>query len=134
MENEYLDTDFAPTDTLQEDSLEYSQEDDRGIVHTASKYCDDEPWFNEELLTTSTPSDSPILVDDSDNKWTTAGESSNDNQQSEDGQGQYDNYNGAAISFRGYGRCECGCGSFGGHGSICSYCGHPYSAHSRYKK
>lgn len=133
MENEYLDTDFAPTDTLQEDSLEHSQEDDRGIVHTAPKYCDDEPWFNEELLTNSTPSDSPILVDDSDNKWTTAGESSNDNQQSEDGQEQYDNYR-SAISFRGYGRCECGCGSFGGHGSICSYCGHPYSAHSRYKK
>ena len=37
------------------------------------------------------------------------------------------------ISFTGVGRCECGCGSFGGNGSICKYCGHPWSSHSRYK-
>lgn len=42
--------------------------------------------------------------------------------------------NGSAIPFEGVGQCECGCGSFGGCGDICTYCHHPYSAHSRYKK
>ena len=38
------------------------------------------------------------------------------------------------ISFTGYGRCECGCGSFMGSGNICSACHHPFDKHSRYKK
>lgn len=38
------------------------------------------------------------------------------------------------ISFMGYGRCECGCGSFVGSGNTCRACHHSFDAHSRYKK
>lgn len=41
---------------------------------------------------------------------------------------------GCEISFMGYGRCKCGCGSFVGSGNICSACHHSFDAHSRYKK
>ena len=43
-------------------------------------------------------------------------------------------HHGSEISFMGYGRCECGCGSFVGSGNICRACHHPFDAHSRYKK
>lgn len=35
------------------------------------------------------------------------------------------------ISFTGYGKCVCGCGSFVGSGNYCQACKHEWSAHSR---
>ena len=39
-----------------------------------------------------------------------------------------------SISFKGHGRCSCGCGSYVGTGKFCTACKHSYEAHSRHKK
>lgn len=94
----------------------------------ASK-MNDLTWLSDNQFeeTEKHPFDTSGLSDD--NRSVSNG--SNENMEVENSQ---NNMNGSEISFTGYGRCECGCGSFGGCGNICTYCGHPYSAHSRYKK
>lgn len=136
MEEEYFDADLEPSGTLQEDPLEGTLENDclPHVDTEYSNYSDDDPWLNEELITDTTPSDCPNVTDDIVDNRITESASLNDQRQSDGVQEQLNNHSRSAISFRGYGRCECGCGSFGGHGNICSYCGHPYSSHSRYKK
>lgn len=137
MEDEYFNGDLDLTATSQGDSFEELQEDDWDTIHSESEtslYNDDDQWYNEELLNLEDPSGSTNITDAADDKWTATSESVNTNQEVDESQEQHNNFKGSAISFTGLGRCECGCGSFGGHGDICSYCGHPYSAHSRYKK
>lgn len=136
MEDEYLNIEYLePNEMPQEEPFDKPQDDDWGI-HTGYEHptSDDDPWLNEDSFADTTPSDSPDKTDASDNDWYSSSTTSEDNVDTEDGQDNHNDVKGSAISFTGYGRCECGCGSFGGHNNICTYCGHPYSAHSRYKK
>ena len=139
MEDDYLNgEDFELTDIPQESPFEAPQKDydEWGTDPEPEypQYGDDDPWLTENPFAEPASSDSTNDTVTSDNDWTSSSISSNNDDNTEDNQEQQKDYRSSAISFTGYGRCSCGCGSFGGHGDICTYCGHPYSAHSRYKK
>lgn len=137
MEDDYLDDDnFEPTEIPQEIPLDEPQENDWGF-HSASEYPqyeDDDPWLSDNPFAELISSENPDNNDIPDNEWDSPTISSNDNGNEEDNPELQKHYRGSAISFTGCGHCSCGCGSFGGHNNICTYCGHSYKAHSRYKK
>lgn len=134
MDSEYLNIDSLET---QVDSHPVENpEDDDSVAKTSDElskmndltWLSDNPFEETEIKNAiNQPFDSWELPNDN---WS-ASNGLNENVEVEHSQ---NNMNGSEISFTGYGRCECGCGSFGGCGDICTYCGHPYSAHSRYKK
>lgn len=134
MDSEYLNLDSLET---QADShLVENPENDDSVAKTGDEpskvngltWLSDNPFEETEIKNAiNQPFDAWELPNDN---WS-ASNGLNGNVEVEHSQ---NNTNGSEISFTGYGRCECGCGSFGGCGDICTYCGHPYSAHSRYKK
>lgn len=134
MDSEYLNIDSLET---QVDSHPVENPEDNDSVAKNSDelskmndltWLSDNPFEETEIKNAiNQPFDAWELPDDN---YSTSN-ALNDNVEVEHSQ---NNMNGSEISFTGYGRCECGCGSFGGCGDICTYCGHPYSAHSRYKK
>lgn len=137
MEDELFDNDnFEPTETPQEAPFDDDLHDDDWGTHSEPEHPqnEDDPWLTPNPFADQSPSGNTDDADTSETEWTSTSTSSNEGEDAEDVQEQHKNYKGSAISFTGYGRCSCGCGSFGGHGDICTYCGHPYSAHSRYKK
>lgn len=95
---------------------------------------DDDPWLTDSTFTESTNFTTSQQSNDSTFDWGMSTGASNNNSVVDIDHGSQGEHKGSAVSFKGYGQCDCGCGSFGGHGSICTYCGHPFSAHSRYKK
>lgn len=134
MDSEYLNLDGLETQV--DPPLAENPEDDDFVAETSDEsskmygitWLSDSPFEETEINNAlDQPSDAWGMPDDN---WS-ASNNLNDNVEVEHSQ---NNMNGSEISFTGYGRCECGCGSFGGCGDICTYCGHPYSAHSRYKK
>lgn len=135
MEEDFFEEDnLEPTETTQETIYNDDPQDDDLGTHSEPEHphFEDDPWLASNPFADSAPSGSTVDTDSQENDWNST--SSNDTEEAENEQGQHRNYRGSAISFTGYGQCSCGCGSFGGHGNICTYCGHPYSAHSRYKK
>lgn len=133
MEDDLFDDGYSETtETPQEDSFDEPVDDD-WETHSEPETPDSgDVWLSQNEDTS--PLGNTDNTDNAEKEWSSTSTSSNENEDVEDGQEQHKNYRGSAISFTGFGRCSCGCGSFGGHGDICSYCGHPYSAHSRYKK
>lgn len=134
MDSEYLNIDSLGTQMDShfienpEDDDFVGKTDDEPSKMNDLTWLSDNPFEGTEIMNTLNQSfDTSGLPDDN---WS-APNDLNDNVEVEHSQ---NNMNGSEISFTGYGRCECGCGSFGGCGNICTYCGHPYSAHSRYKK
>ena len=137
MEDELFDNDNSePTETPQEAPFDGDLHDDDWGTLSEPEHPqnEDDPWLTPNPFADQSPSGNTDDADTSETEWTSTSTSSNEGEDAEDVQEQHKNYKGSAISFTGYGRCSCGCGSFGGHGDICTYCGHPYSAHSRYKK
>lgn len=134
MDSQYLNIDSLET---QVDSHPVENpEDDDSVAKTSDElskmneltWLSDNPFEETEIKNAiNQPFDAWELPNDN---WS-ASNGLNDNVEVEHSQ---NNKNGSEISFTGHGRCKCGCGSFGGCGNICTYCGHPYSAHSRYKK
>ena len=139
MDNEYLNIDSLETQA-DSHSIDNQEEYDDWVDEANNEpskmhehaWLSDIPFEETEIKNTlNQPFDTSGL---SDGNWSSASNGLNNNVETENTQNSQDNMTSSEISFTGYGRCECGCGSFGGHGDICTYCGHPYSAHSRYKK
>lgn len=137
MEDDYLeDEEFEPNAITQESPLDEPQEEDRGLYneHEHTQYGDEDPWLNDNMLASTPLIENQVNKAPTENDWDSSNTLSNENEAAENNQETQEHSRGSFISFTGYGQCSCGCGSFGGHGNICSYCGHPFSAHSRYKK
>lgn len=137
MEDQYLNTEYLdPTSSPLNGSYEESQGDE-GPTYEDSKDViqgDDDPWLTDSTFTDSTNHVSTQQSNFPTEDWGMPTGTSNNNSAEGIDHDYPGEHKGSAVSFKGYGQCECGCGSFGGHGNICTYCGHPYSAHSRYKK
>lgn len=137
MEDDLFDDDnFEPMETPQEVPYDDDPQDDDWGTHFEPEHprYGDDSWLTPNPVADSSPSGSTDDTDNAEEEWPSTSTSSNENETAEDGQEPHKNYRGSTITFTSHGRCSCGCGSFGGHGDICTYCNHPYSAHSRYKK
>lgn len=135
MSNEYFDIEeFDSPEVHQEEPFDEPQEDD-WVAKTEYEIptADEGQWLTENSFADATYFRNSDVSEETGDDWSVSN-TSKDNVETENAPNNHNSMTGSTISFTGCGRCECGCGSFGGHGDICTYCGHPYSAHSRYKK